>query len=56
MDKPYLSAIIIAFNEERNIARCLDSLADVADEVVVVDSGSTDSTRALCEERGVIFL
>ena len=56
MDKPYLSAIIIAFNEERNIARCLDSLAGVADEVIVVDSGSTDSTRALCEERGVIFL
>lgn len=56
MDKPYLSAVIIAFNEERNIARCLDSLADVADEVVVVDSGSTDSTRTLCEERGAVFI
>lgn len=57
MEHPYLSAVIIAFNEERNIARCLDSLVDIADEVVVVDSGSIDKTRSLCEERGarVVF-
>jgi ADP-heptose:LPS heptosyltransferase/glycosyltransferase involved in cell wall biosynthesis len=52
MEHPYLSAVIIAFNEERNIGRCLDSLAGIADEVIVVDSGSTDATMALCEERG----
>lgn len=39
-----LSAIIITFNEERNIERCLRSLA-FADEIVVVDSGSEDKTR-----------
>ena len=56
MGTPFLSAVIIAFNEERNISRCLDSLLDIADEVVVVDSGSTDATESLCRDRGVRFI
>ena len=51
-----LSAIIITLNEERNLARALDSLASVADEVVVVDSGSVDGTRQIAESRGAKFL
>lgn len=51
-----ISAVIIAFNEERNIARCIDSLAEIVDEVVVVDSYSTDSTRSICEAKGVKFV
>jgi glycosyltransferase involved in cell wall biosynthesis len=51
-----LSAVIITYNEERNIARCLDSLAGVVDEVVVVDSFSTDGTEAICREKGARFL
>lgn len=47
-----LSAVIITYNEARNIARCLDSLAGVADEVVVVDSYSTDGTPDICREKG----
>lgn len=47
-----LSAAIITFNEERNIGRCLDSLAGVVDEVVVVDSFSTDETVAICRAKG----
>jgi len=43
-----LSVVIITYNEERNIARCLQSVIDVADEIVVVDSFSTDKTVALC--------
>jgi (heptosyl)LPS beta-1,4-glucosyltransferase len=39
-----ISAVVIAFNEEQRIAPCLESLA-WADEIVVVDSGSTDATR-----------
>ncbi|MBR1550623.1 MAG: glycosyltransferase family 2 protein [Bacteroidales bacterium] len=51
----HISAIIITKNEERNIRRCLESLAGVADEIIVVDSGSTDATEALCREAGVHF-
>ncbi len=51
-----LSAIIITFNEERNIGRCLDSLVGVADEVVVVDSFSTDDTEKICREKGARFV
>ncbi len=41
-----LSVVIITFNEEKNIARCLDSVKDIADEIIVVDSSSTDTTVA----------
>lgn len=44
---PLISACIIAYNEEKKIAACLESLKDVADEVIVVDSCSTDATRAI---------
>jgi len=47
-----LSVVIITFNEEANIARCLQALGDVADEVLVVDSFSTDRTVAICQEYG----
>ncbi|MEO6758196.1 MAG: glycosyltransferase, partial [Saprospiraceae bacterium] len=43
-----LSAVIITFNDEKNIGRCLDSLGDVVDEIVVVDSYSTDQTEIIC--------
>ena len=51
-----ISAVIITENEENNILRCLNSLLDVADEIVVVDSGSTDNTAAICEGFGVKFV
>lgn len=50
-----LSAVIITHNEERNIRRCLQSLKGIADEIVVVDSGSTDGTERICREEGVMF-
>ena len=43
-----LSAVIITYNEEKNIARCIQSLLPVADEIIVWDSLSTDSTREIC--------
>lgn len=46
-----VSAVIIAFNEADRIGDCLASLA-FCDDIVVVDSGSTDGTRALCEAAG----
>ncbi len=39
-----LSVIVITYNEEKNLARCLASVEGVADEIVVVDSNSTDRT------------
>ena len=51
-----LTAVIITLNEERNIGRCLESLVGVADEVVVVDAGSTDQTEAICLAQGVRFV
>lgn len=51
-----LSGVIITFNEERNIARCIDSLSHVVDEIVVVDSFSTDRTEDICREKNVRFI
>ena len=51
-----ISAAIITLNEERNLPRALNSLAGVVDEVVVVDSGSTDRTRELAERSSVRFI
>lgn len=45
-----LSATIITFNEEHNIRECIQSLNVVADEIIVVDSHSTDQTREICAE------
>ena len=39
-----ISACIITLNEERNLPRCLKSVAPLVDEILVVDSGSTDAT------------
>lgn len=47
-----LSAVIIAYNEEEKIGLCLDSLATVADEIIVVDSHSTDRTVEICQAKG----
>ena len=46
-----LSAIVIAHDNERTIGRCIESLR-WADEVIVVDSGSTDRTPEICRELG----
>ena len=49
-----ISAVIITYNEERIIARSIDSLKRVADEVVVIDSFSTDRTVEICNEKGAV--
>ena len=50
-----LSVLILTYNEEKNIAACIQSAA-FADEVVVIDSGSTDRTREIAEGLGARFV
>ena len=47
-----LSVVIITFNEEKNIGRCIDSVKNVADEIIVVDSCSTDKTVEIANSKG----
>lgn len=47
-----LSVVIISFNEEKNIGRCIDSVRGIADEIVVLDSLSTDNTVKIAREKG----
>ena len=51
-----LTAVIITLNEDKNIEDCLKSLLGIADEIVVVDSYSTDGTEAICTKYGVRFI
>src|SRR5215470_5342157 len=45
-----LSACVITLNEEHNLPRLLGSLGGIADEIVIVDSGSTDRTGEIARE------
>ncbi len=52
-----ITAVIITKNEELNIARCLDSLQEVADEIIVVDALSKDKTEETCRQYpNVVFI
>ncbi len=51
-----ISAVIITYNEEKNITRCIDSVAPVVDEIVVIDSFSKDRTKEICLAKGVVFV
>ena len=54
--KTPVTCTIIAFNEADRVARAIASVAGIADEVIVVDSGSTDGTIALCQSLGARVL
>jgi len=56
MSSVQLSVVIITKNEEENIGRCLDAVAEIADEIVVVDSFSTDRTEEICRAKGTRFI
>ena len=49
-----ISVVIITFNEENNIGRCIDSVKKIADEILVVDSFSSDNTVAIAKNKGAI--
>lgn len=47
---PMLSVAIITYNEQANIGACLDSVNELADEIIVLDSFSTDGTEEICRK------
>jgi glycosyltransferase involved in cell wall biosynthesis len=49
-----LSVVIITYNEEQNIGRCIQSVKEIADEIIVLDSFSTDQTVAIARSLGAI--
>ncbi|MFM7477225.1 MAG: glycosyltransferase family 2 protein, partial [Microcystis aeruginosa] len=51
---PKLSLCMIVKNEAENLRRCLDSVKGVVDEMIVMDTGSTDDTIAIAKSYGAI--
>jgi len=52
IENPRLSVVMIMKNEERFLGGCLESVKDVADEIVIVDTGSTDRSVEIAREFG----
>lgn len=52
---PTLSVILITRNEEANLADCLASLEGIAQQIVVVDTNSTDSTLEIANNHGAVI-
>ncbi|WP_327908098.1 glycosyltransferase [Bacillus paramycoides] len=50
MKQPTISLCMIVKNEEKYISNCLESIKDVVDEIIIVDTGSTDQTIEICEK------
>lgn len=47
-----LSVVLVTFNEEKNLSACLDSVKDLADEIIIVDGSSTDKTCEIANKYG----
>ena len=54
--RPALSLCLIAKNEELMLPACLESIQNVVDEIIVVDTGSTDNTKKIAEQYGATVL
>lgn len=50
-----ISLCMIVKDEEAVLARCLDSVAEIADEIIVVDTGSSDRTKEIAAQYGQVF-
>ena len=54
MSKVSLSVIILTFNEEQHIERCINSVQDIAETIFVIDSFSTDNTVEIAKSKGAV--
>ena len=52
---PTISVAMIVKNEAADLAQCLDTVKDWVDEIIIVDSGSTDNTQGIAEQYGAKF-
>ena len=50
-----ISLCMIVKDEETVLARCLDSVQGIADEIIIVDTGSSDQTRAIASQYGRVL-
>ena len=55
MNNKKLTALILTYNEEMHLQRCIDSLKQVCDEIIIVDSFSSDSTKEIAIKNHVKF-
>jgi len=53
--KTSLTALVLTYNEEMHLKRCLESLKDICDEIVIIDSFSKDETENIAKEFGARF-
>ena len=53
---PTLSVAMIVKNEEQDLSACLETIKDWVDEIIILDSGSTDNTQQIAEQYGAKFL
>jgi len=53
MNKLPITAIILTFNEEKNIVDCLNTVSKLTDDIIIVDSGSTDKTIEIAQKFNV---
>ncbi len=54
MARKTLSVVLATYNEEKNLPSCLDSIKDLADEIIIVDGSSTDKTVEIAKKYGAI--
>ena len=52
----HISVVLITFNEENKIRKTIEAVSSLTDDIVVIDSFSTDATKSICEELGVTFI
>lgn len=56
MNNHSLAVIILTYNEEKHIERAINSVKSIANEIFVIDSGSTDNTRSIAQQQGASIL